>query len=28
VRVDTGGLSVADAATQILHAVGDWPGVT
>jgi hypothetical protein len=27
VRVDTGGLSVAESATQILATAGDWPGV-
>ena len=27
VRVDTGGLSVAESATQILLTAGDWPGV-
>ncbi|MDX6231173.1 MAG: hypothetical protein QOH68_121, partial [Nocardioidaceae bacterium] len=27
VRVDTGGLSVAESATQILRTAGDWPGV-
>jgi hypothetical protein len=27
VRVDTGGLSVAESATQILLSAGDWPGV-
>jgi hypothetical protein len=28
VRVDTGGLSVAESATQILRTAGDWPGVS
>jgi predicted kinase len=27
VRVDTGGLTVAESATQILLTAGDWPGV-
>jgi molybdopterin-guanine dinucleotide biosynthesis protein len=27
VRVDTGGLSVAESATQILLSAGGWPGV-
>jgi hypothetical protein len=27
VRVDTGGLTVAESATKILVAAGDWPGV-